>query len=64
MREYVRIHIVNAKPLMTLISMKRMEKALPTDIFMGVHRSFMVNLNQITTIERNCKFLIAMFIFL
>ncbi len=53
MREYVRIHLVNAKPVMTLASMKNFEQSLPDELFMRVHRSYIVNLNQITTIERN-----------
>ncbi|MDP3443207.1 MAG: LytTR family DNA-binding domain-containing protein [Ignavibacteria bacterium] len=53
MREYVRIHLSNAKPLMTLISMKKLEEILPKTNFMRVHRSFIVNLRKITTIERN-----------
>ncbi len=52
MREYVRIHLANDKPIMTLLSMKSLEERLP-DWFMRVHRSFIVNLNQITTIERH-----------
>lgn len=53
MREYLRIHIENQKPVMALMSMKKMEGFLPEDSFMRVHRSFIVNLNKITTIERN-----------
>ena len=53
MREYLRIHLLNAKPVITMLSMKKMEEFLPDDSFMRVHRSFIVNLNQITTIERN-----------
>lgn len=53
MREYIRIHLVNEKPIMTLLSMKSMEAQLLTKNFMRVHRSFIVNLNKITTIERN-----------
>ena len=53
MREYVRIHLVNEKPIMSLISMKKLEAFLPKENFMRVHRSFIVNLNKITTIERN-----------
>lgn len=53
MREYLRIHTVNEAPVMTLLSMKKIEQFLPEDTFMRVHRSFIVNLNQITTIERN-----------
>ncbi len=53
MREYVRIYTVNSKPVMSLMSMKTVESKLPPDIFMRVHRSFIVNLKQITTIERS-----------
>lgn len=53
MREYLRIHIENQQPVMTLMSMKKMEEFLPEETFMRVHRSFIVNLNKITTIERN-----------
>jgi two-component system LytT family response regulator len=53
MREYLRIHIENQQPIMTLMSMKKMEEFLPKERFMRVHRSFIVNLNKITTIERN-----------
>ncbi|MBN1599913.1 MAG: response regulator transcription factor [Bacteroidales bacterium] len=53
MREYVRIHLENARPVMTLMSMKSLEDKLPPENFMRVHRSFIVNLNKITTIERS-----------
>jgi len=52
MREYVRLHLINQKPVMTLLSMKKMEAALPDHQFMRVHRSYIVNLNRITTVER------------
>jgi len=35
------------------MSMKKMEEYLPEKSFMRVHRSFIVNLEKITTIERN-----------
>lgn len=53
MREYVRIHQRGEKPVMSLISMKNLEQRLPQNSFMRVHRSYIVNLNHITTIERN-----------
>jgi len=51
--EYLRIHLENQTPIMTLMSMKKMEEFLPENSFMRVHRSFIVNLNKITTVERN-----------
>ncbi len=53
MREYLRIHIENQRPVMTLLSMKKIEGFLPESGFMRVHRSYLVNLSKITTIERN-----------
>jgi two-component system, LytTR family, response regulator LytT len=53
MHEYVRIHTISDKPVMTLVSMKSIEEQLPSDRFMRVHRSFIVNLDRIKVIERN-----------
>ncbi|MFY0652153.1 MAG: response regulator transcription factor [Cyclobacteriaceae bacterium] len=53
MREYVRIHLSNEKPIMTLMSMKKIEQYLPPSQFMRVHRSYIVNLKKITTIEKS-----------
>ncbi len=52
MKEYVRIHLTNQKPVMTLLSMKALEEKLPADKFMRIHRSYIVNLNKVTTVER------------
>ncbi|MCL3779410.1 response regulator transcription factor [Prolixibacteraceae bacterium JC049] len=53
MRDYIRIHLANEKPIMTLLNMKKIMEHLPCETFMRVHRSFIVNLNKINTIERN-----------
>jgi two-component system LytT family response regulator len=53
MHEYVRIHLVNDKPVMTLISLKAIEEQLPAERFMRVHRSFIVNKGKIKVVERN-----------
>lgn len=52
MKEYVKIHIVDSKPIITLLSMKGLEEKLPQDRFMRIHRSFIINLSKITAIER------------
>ncbi len=51
--EYVKFYIAGEKPLMSLVTMKSVEAILPSDSFMRIHRSFIVNLDKITTIERN-----------
>jgi two-component system LytT family response regulator len=53
MSEYIRIHLSNSRPVMTLLSMKVVEEILPADRFMRVHRSYIVNLTKISVIERN-----------
>ena len=53
MREYVRIHLSDQKPVITLLSFKKLMDKLPSNHFMRVHRSYIVNLKKITTIERS-----------
>lgn len=53
MHEYVRIHLLNDKPVMTLASMKSIEEQLPPGKFLRVHRSFIVNSARIKVVERN-----------
>jgi two-component system LytT family response regulator len=53
MQEYLRLHLENQQPVMTLMSMKKLESFLPSSKFMRVHRSYIVNLSKITRIERN-----------
>ena len=53
LKDYVKIWLRNAeKPVLSLMSLKSLENELPTNTFMRVHRSFIVNLNNIETIER------------
>lgn len=41
------------EPVSTLMSLNEIERLLPADRFMRVHRSFIVNLRQIEVVERN-----------
>lgn len=52
-REYVKIFLEGSEPITTLMSIKKLEESLPDNIFMRVHRSFIVNLDKITVVERN-----------
>ena len=45
--EYVRLHLANGTAITTLFRLKNMETALPSDSFMRVHRSYIVNLRAI-----------------
>jgi DNA-binding LytR/AlgR family response regulator len=53
MSEYVKIHLGPGKQIITLMRLKTLESFLPPEDFMRVHRSYIVNLRRITTIERN-----------
>lgn len=53
MREYVRIHLVAGKSVMPLISLRVLEEQLPANVFMRVHRSYIVNLQKITSIDHS-----------
>ncbi len=54
MSEFVRIYLEGCdKPLMPLLSIKRLEEVLPPLQFMRVHRSYIVNLKKITEISHS-----------
>jgi two-component system, LytTR family, response regulator len=54
LKDYVKIYLENvAEPILSLMSMKNVEERLPADKFMRVHRSYIVQLDKIKTIERN-----------
>ena len=52
-KEYVSINLVHGEPVRTLLRLKNIEEILPKEHFMRIHRSFIVNLNHIVTVERN-----------
>ncbi len=52
LKDYVKICTADST-IMTLMNVKALEHALPADRFMRVHRSYIVNKQRITVIERN-----------
>lgn len=52
LKDYVILHTPTGR-IVTLQTMKSLEEKLPTDIFMRVHRSYIVNLNKIDVMEGN-----------
>lgn len=54
MSEYLKIHIEGRpKPLIVLLSMKKIEERLPQSLFMRVHRSWIINLKRIQEVNKN-----------
>lgn len=53
MSEYLKIHLEGQpKPIVTLLSMKKMEEYLPPS-FMRIHRSYIINLKKIQEVNKN-----------
>ena len=53
MSEYLKVYLDgDKKPIVTLLSMKKMEERLP-DSFMRIHRSYIVNLTKIQEVNKN-----------
>lgn len=55
--EYVRLHLADGTRITTLFRIKNIETTLPSDMFMRVHRSYIVNLKCITGYARGRVFL-------
>jgi len=54
LKDYIKIWLKdNPKPILTLMSLKSLEEELPETQFMRVHRSFIVSLKNVETIERS-----------
>jgi len=52
LKDYVKIHLPE-KNILSLITMKKMEETLPQDKFIRVHRSYIIALDKIESIQRN-----------
>ena len=53
MSEYLKVYLESEpKPIVTLLSMKKMEEHLP-DYFMRIHRSYIINLTKIQEVNKN-----------
>lgn len=54
MKDYVMFYLLSQpRPLITHLTMKAVEDMLPTERFMRVHRSYIVALDKIRSIDRN-----------
>lgn len=58
MSEYLKVHLLtDSRPLVILLSMKKMEERLPSQLFLRIHRSYLVNVRAITEVNKNRVFL-------
>jgi DNA-binding LytR/AlgR family response regulator len=56
LKEYITIHLDHSK-VIAFQTMKKMEEILPADHFIRVHKSYIVALNKISSVERNRIFI-------
>ena len=53
LKDYVKIYLENVqRPLLSLTSMHAVEEALPATRFYRIHRSFIVNMEKVSVVER------------
>ena len=54
LKDYIKIHCKNfERPVITRLSMKSMEERLPSRLFLRVHKSFIVSVENIHSIRKN-----------
>ena len=54
LKDYIKVFTDNEpKPIMSLNTLKTIEQKLPEEQFMRIHRSYIVNLDKVETIERS-----------
>ncbi len=53
LKDYLKIHILDEKTVLTLMTFKDIQTKLPENQFLRVHRSFIVNIRSIDTIQRS-----------
>jgi len=51
LEDYIKIHIAGAKPVLTLMSMKKVLEKLPADKFQRIHRSYIVSVAKVKSIQ-------------
>jgi two-component system LytT family response regulator len=51
MEDYIKIHVTNAKTILTLMPLKKVLEKLPPDRFQRIHRSYIVPVGKIRSIQ-------------
>jgi two-component system LytT family response regulator len=51
LEDYIKIHIAGTKPVLTLMSMKKVLEKIPADKFQRIHRSYIVSVSKVKSIQ-------------
>ena len=57
LKDYIKIHLSNQKPLVIRMSMKSIEEKLPAKKFLRIHKSYIISIGRISAIRKNVVFL-------
>src|ERR1700759_1900402 len=57
LKDYLKIHLGETKPLIIRMSLKSIEEKLPPGKFFRIHKSYIIALSHVTAIRRNSVFL-------
>jgi len=52
LQEYIRIYLTRGKPVVVLMSLKKMAALLPSPPFFRIHRSYIVNIDQLDFVQQ------------
>ncbi|UJH69148.1 LytR/AlgR family response regulator transcription factor [Allomuricauda sp. SCSIO 65647] len=53
LKDYLKINVIDSKPILTLMNFKDMEDKLASNDFIRVHRSYIINVNSIDSIQKS-----------
>ena len=53
LKDYLKINLNEAKPVLTLMNFNQIQSKLPEKNFIRVHRSYIINANKISSIQKN-----------
>jgi two-component system LytT family response regulator len=51
LEDYIKIHLLNAKPVMTLMTLKGVLEKLPAEQFKRIHRSYIVGVDKVKSVQ-------------
>jgi DNA-binding LytR/AlgR family response regulator len=57
LKDYIKIHLHGAKPVVTRMNMKTIEDQLPQSKFLRIHKSYIVSVDYITAIRKSSVFI-------
>jgi two-component system, LytTR family, response regulator len=50
LEDYIRIHLINTKPVLTLMPLKKVLEKLPAEKFKRIHRSYIVSVDKVNSV--------------